>query len=814
MAERLIEMATREGQNIIAQAITQSSLVVTNAERAEQAANRAEKFSSLADKSASDLTIDAEAVETMFNAIKAQYGYPFTAATSSAMTDTSKIYVYTGATSGNFTKGHWYYHNGTAWTDGGVFNSEALQTDHTLSIEGEAADAKAVGDKFNEFSIDKDILIGEDYFWKEISGSDTNSTNTDNGTITVDTKNKKVEVQGIFSDGSATYFRPFYSQSSLPSWLEKGVKYFAYVSGGRQDGENNIYATIDVYWRDSDGNSHTAVSAERNWFSVPQEAVGVNIRVCVHGSGGQSVIGTLKPTITKGRPLKAVDGFLKGDTLVNKFGVASDVDYNTLTDTGFYFISAAEGRIPHETSPIGNNAASLIVMSHLNGIITQILHSAKGSGSIYIRRRQNDGVTWTDWLKVASGEDTLSYKRLAVDADLNEIKETGFYYLSIGSGIEYANNPLGNVEGALMQVFKTNMVITQMIFAVKTNRLLMRNHFSDTWKDWTELSLSNLEAPSIPLKILFIGHSTTEDGIEYAPFIMQNVAPEIKLTLGDVYNSGATPQDYLEFWNNDSLMSRYSICKPNVTSWTINSSNKTLKQALRAEKWDVIVFGWASTDAVSNVDSAVSALNTLIDRVVNYVATDDPESEYEGHPVKVGLHISQTRWGKNSNPNNPQEITGIHEYELDGTAFNRAMTALQQAVDKSPIEFVISGCAAWWNARGTSLDQYGNARYGSDGGHMLADYAHLQEGIGIMVSSYTTVLKLLELAGVNNKSILGESTRPDLTWVNSHNIPGRNYGQAQGFEPSVVGISDENCLIAQKCAIAAHKKPFEISTIV
>ena len=46
------------------------------------------------------------------------------------MTDKSRIYVYTGSQSG-YNNGHWYYWNGSAWTDGGVYN--AVATDDALS---------------------------------------------------------------------------------------------------------------------------------------------------------------------------------------------------------------------------------------------------------------------------------------------------------------------------------------------------------------------------------------------------------------------------------------------------------------------------------------------------------------------------------------------------------------------------------------------------------------------------------------------------------------------------------------------------------
>lgn len=86
-----------------------------------------------------------EALSGRITALMAAVGTPLTASTAAGMTDTGKIYVYTGTTTGSLTNGHWYYHNGTAWTDGGVYNSAAVATDTTLSVSGQAADAERTG---------------------------------------------------------------------------------------------------------------------------------------------------------------------------------------------------------------------------------------------------------------------------------------------------------------------------------------------------------------------------------------------------------------------------------------------------------------------------------------------------------------------------------------------------------------------------------------------------------------------------------------------------------------------------------------------
>ena len=83
------------------------------------------------------------------SAKSAAYGSPLTANTAADMTDQNRVYVYTGSETG-YTAGHWYYYDGSAWTDGGVYNAVAVQTDTTLTQAGKAADAKETGDQISE----------------------------------------------------------------------------------------------------------------------------------------------------------------------------------------------------------------------------------------------------------------------------------------------------------------------------------------------------------------------------------------------------------------------------------------------------------------------------------------------------------------------------------------------------------------------------------------------------------------------------------------------------------------------------------------
>ena len=55
----------------------------------------------------------------------AAVGSPLVANAVADMTDTEKVYVYTGSETG-YTSGNWYYYNGSAWVSGGTYNSQGI----------------------------------------------------------------------------------------------------------------------------------------------------------------------------------------------------------------------------------------------------------------------------------------------------------------------------------------------------------------------------------------------------------------------------------------------------------------------------------------------------------------------------------------------------------------------------------------------------------------------------------------------------------------------------------------------------------------
>jgi|GEM_PF-6693530 len=97
------------------------------------------------------------------NSLKAAVGSPLTAKTVAEMNDKSKIYVYTGTEDG-YIKGNWYYNNGSSWVSGGVYNSIAFETDTTLTVSKQAADAKVTGCYIRAMYSNKKNIVKGDHF--------------------------------------------------------------------------------------------------------------------------------------------------------------------------------------------------------------------------------------------------------------------------------------------------------------------------------------------------------------------------------------------------------------------------------------------------------------------------------------------------------------------------------------------------------------------------------------------------------------------------------------------------------------------------
>lgn len=275
------------------------------------------------------------------------------------------------------------------------------------------------------------------------------------------------------------------------------------------------------------------------------------------------------------------------------------------------------------------------------------------------------------------------------------------------------------------------------------------------------------------IKILCIGNSFTLDNLSYMPFILENVSDEINLTLTFAFYPSSTIDNHIAAFENDTVEYFKCVHKTGTTAWTVPSErDSTLKQILASDQWDFITFQQASGSQANW--NTYANLNTLIDKVVSYV------NSLGNHSVRLGWLMPQVRTS------------------LEST-YPTVMENVQKVLQTTPIDFVIPCGTAVENARGTSLQTLG------DDGNLQYTDGHLQEGLPCMIGAYAATIKILELCGLAYKGIMGEGTVPTTSWLSNKNIP-----NPQGTS---CGATTANCYIAQKCAVAAIKNPYQVTTI-
>lgn len=264
-------------------------------------------------------------------------------------------------------------------------------------------------------------------------------------------------------------------------------------------------------------------------------------------------------------------------------------------------------------------------------------------------------------------------------------------------------------------------------------------------------------------KILMLGSSFGQDCCEYAPFIMENMNPDLSVVFGIAYSSGAGISNYYSYFNDNTPVTYY---KRNFgsTAWT-SGTQKTVKQILSDERWDIILINQSALE--QGVLTSYSQINDYLWAIASYI----------NHNVKIGFIMAQDAIG----------------YSYD---FADMISCINAVLPASFTSFMIPSGTAIENARHTRLDsEVGDAL------HLAYDATpgHLQEGLPVYIANLSTASKLCEIITGTPGAIIGDPTIPDASYIATHNIPGQN--------GTPTGVNASNITLGQRCALLAIKSP-------
>ncbi|MBQ6080248.1 MAG: DUF4886 domain-containing protein [Muribaculaceae bacterium] len=287
-----------------------------------------------------------------------------------------------------------------------------------------------------------------------------------------------------------------------------------------------------------------------------------------------------------------------------------------------------------------------------------------------------------------------------------------------------------------------------------------------------DISPSEPETPTIgdAPSILILGNSFTCDSWMYLPFILKSYGINIKV--GIWYVSGGSLGGHVTYYNTAPAVKHdfYLIDTANDTVWNTITDVLCAQDAVKYAPWDIITLQQNSTSCTSwtTFEAGATNLMALID-----VDKTNPDMRY-------AWNINHTRMN--------------NDYPADVLA-----NVLDITTEKD-IDIVFPYGTAIFNARkDTTL-----AAIGAGTNLWCNDYQHLQDGLPCYIASLANVQVIFDTwFPEKNLSVIGDPNRTNVSWT-------RGKGMKDQQIPHV-GISDENCALAQQYAFAAARNKFAIT---
>lgn len=271
----------------------------------------------------------------------------------------------------------------------------------------------------------------------------------------------------------------------------------------------------------------------------------------------------------------------------------------------------------------------------------------------------------------------------------------------------------------------------------------------------------------------------------YAPFILENVAEDVDLTIGIAYYSGCSLESHYQFFKDNSSVYQYYKYETGDGQWT-DLGKMNISTIARDETWQIVTFQQASKYAHQNFDKYfVPYLPYLTSRIQSLTSRE----------VKFGWLLTHAK------PSEADEDVIKATDQRHGSISDNSRRVLSDY----GFDFIFSYGTAIQNARHTDISMVK-----TEGLSLTYDNAHLQEGLPCLVSGYSSAASILSILGKDPALISNDRTDVTLDWINQHNIQGTNPARSKLTEDLVVKTTDDLRTAAQECAILSVKNPYII----
>lgn len=283
-------------------------------------------------------------------------------------------------------------------------------------------------------------------------------------------------------------------------------------------------------------------------------------------------------------------------------------------------------------------------------------------------------------------------------------------------------------------------------------------NYTDIWG-----AINDIQQETKEISILFIGNSLTQDAVSYLPYLLRNLAPQVKFKFYIWYNGGYTlGQAYTKMVNNQAC-DMFSICANDI-SWANGSA--TMASVLANYTFDIVCLQEYFNYKVSYTEADLVDFNNVLSYIrANYA-----------HNFKV---VSLFHAPKRGN-----DVDSIYNLTKQGN---------ELILKKTISESLLAPGVAIYRALSTELNNLG------DQGGLSPDGTHAQEGLPCLLQAFVVFQWVMRQLSIP-KSVANCQLKMTTAIYNTLNVPGPNLGTG------VIEGTDAQNILAQNVAILGDKE--------
>ena len=266
------------------------------------------------------------------------------------------------------------------------------------------------------------------------------------------------------------------------------------------------------------------------------------------------------------------------------------------------------------------------------------------------------------------------------------------------------------------------------------------------------------------LRILAIGNSFSDDGMEHLPAILEDMGIE-NVELARLYVGGCTLERHYNFYNNEEAAYLFYHSKAGENKWTKADEKVTMQYALAMGEWDIITLQQAS-----GLSGLYNSYVPYLEQLITIVSKAQPQAELVWHMT----------WSYSTDSNHGE----FPNYDRDQMKMYNAITECVHRMlkDYKTIDKIIPS--------GTAIQSLRQSEVNNSPKDFTRDGYHMDFGAGryaLACTWYESIVK-----PYTKRSMMGNGVRLEL---------------------GDIKVTDYTAPYCQKAAKQAVKRPFKLKAV-